>query len=141
MSEIKMPEAIHHSRQHQQQDLGETIYLYLSEGAGPGAATMLGTIFNADDFPCEEDVEDVEIGCIAFADKVVRSFNCHDALLAACQALDAFEEHAFNCADCEEIGPGNCKEGGTLWTKAHLLNSAALHKAKPKPEEKTDAIS
>jgi hypothetical protein len=133
MSEIKIPEALHHSHQVQQMDLGETVYLF----AGPVDTRMsVGEIYNFDDLPCleEEVCEDFEMIAIATADKIVLAYNSHDTLLAACEALDAFEGHTANCGDCDEWGPGNCKEGQSLYSKACDLNGAALDKAKPKGE-------
>jgi len=126
------PAALHHSHQYQQMDLGDTIILFAGEG--PGGHLAVGEIFNIDDFPCleEELVEDIEMVAVAIADKIVKSFNCHDALLTACKAYESFDEHASNCANCDEWGPGNCQEGGRIFSDAHRLIRAALDKAKPK---------
>lgn len=58
-------------------------------------------------------------------------------LLAACEALEAFDQHASNCANCDEWGPGNCAEGGRIFSAAHRLIRAALDKAKPKATGET----
>lgn len=81
----KIPTVIHHSAQHERQDLGETIYLYAGEG--PNANIMLGEIYNAEDFACLSDEEKMDETAKAIADKVVRAYNCHDLLVAALQEL------------------------------------------------------
>jgi hypothetical protein len=138
---LAIPQAIHHSGQFQQPDLGDTVYLF--DGEGPGAETILGEIYNAEDFPCleEERTEEIEEIALAFADKLVLSYKCHDALLTACKAYEAFDEHASNCANCDEWGPGNCQEGARIYSDAHRLNRAALDKAKPKTKGGSDASS
>lgn len=85
---IEIPTAIHHSHQSQQMDLGETIYLFKGEGPD-GPRSEVGEIYNAEEFPCLEDeqYEDFEAMAIAFANKVVRAYNCHDDLLAALETL------------------------------------------------------
>jgi hypothetical protein len=135
------PAALHHSHQYQQMDLGDTIILYAGEG--PGGHLAVGEIFNIDDFPCLEEnlVEDVEIVAVAIADKIVRSFNCHDALLSACEAHNAFDKHTSDCANCEEFGPGDCGEGAQLFTEAYRLSRLAVDNAKPKAKGGTDASS
>lgn len=81
MNKTEIPKAIHHSHQFQQMDLGETIWLYAGEE--PGHETILGEIYNADNFPCE----DAEAAAKAFADKIVRAYNCHDDLLDALKRI------------------------------------------------------
>jgi hypothetical protein len=84
--EIKIPQAIHHSHQRHQMDLGETIYLWSDD---PGAHQIVGEIYNFDDLPdlAEKDCEDVEMTAIAIADKVVRAYNTHDDLLLALKSI------------------------------------------------------
>jgi hypothetical protein len=124
MSEIKIPEAIHHSHQFQQQDLGETIQLI--EGKGPGEVVALGEIYSAYDFPCvgDERVEEVEAIAIATADKIVRAYNCHDELVAK------LEETAKVIAEWPTL-----HEGGD-YLHGWILNSIRDVLAKAKPEAK-----
>ena len=139
MSEIKMPESLHHSHQRQQQDLGEPIYLF----AGVDPRITVGEIYNCYGLPCleEEQYEDFEIIAIATADKIVRAYNSHDALLAACEVHNAFDKHTSDCANCEEFGPGNCGEGAKLFTEAYRLSRLAVDKAKPKAKGEPNATS
>ena len=134
MSEIKMPEAIHHSRQFHQADLGETIYLRAGERpSGEVVELMLGAIYNADDLPCIEEVEDVEIAAIAFADKVVRAFNEYgrpvDLLLYCpnCGAQHIDEAKPDVCETCGNPGPECACSTFTAWLnpphKSHRCNS------------------
>jgi hypothetical protein len=104
-------------------DLGDTVILYAGEG--PGGQLAVGEIYNIDDFPCveENECEAVEIFAVEIADKIVRSYKCHDALLAALK-----EEHGWD-------DPLHITAQPNCW------KCAAITKAEPKPKEKTDAIS
>jgi hypothetical protein len=126
---IEIPQAIHHSAEIPEHGIGDTIFLF--DGKGPGGKT-LGTIWNAEDFGFPRQTEEINKMVVEFADKVVRTYNSHDALLAACEAHDTFDKHTSDCGNCEEFGPGNCEEGGKLLTEAYRLSRAALDKIKPK---------
>lgn len=132
--EFKIPKSIHHSRQFQQMDLGETIYLWTGDHDAQWsnrANQIVGEIYNFDDLPglAEKDCEDVEMTAIAIADKVVRAY---DGLLAACNAAleydAAIQRHAAK---------------GTQWVQGDDLDALykkwlnACRAAKDKAEEKT----
>lgn len=80
----EVPTTIHHSHQVQQMDLGETIYLCRDQEARAGR--ILGAVYNWDD-TLAGDPEEFEIAAIAFADKLVRAYNCHDELLATLKGI------------------------------------------------------
>src|SRR5262249_93486 len=110
---IEIPKSIRHSHEFQQQDLGETLYLFSGEEE---ALISLGAIYNFDDFPDleEEECEEIEQAAIAIADKIVRAYNSHDALLAALK-----EEHGWDdplhtaaqpdCWKCSAIAKAEAK--------------------------------
>jgi hypothetical protein len=50
-------------------------------------------------------------------------------LMQAAEAFETFNNHAFDCGNCEEWGPGNCEEGGRLFSAAFRLNEIALKAA------------
>jgi len=104
MSDIKIPESIHHSAQYQQQDLGDTIFLF--EGEGPGGTTA-GTIFNAEEFGFPAQTEEIDATAKAFADKVVRAYNAHDALL---EALEECERELATAISLLPVGFCNHKD-------------------------------
>jgi hypothetical protein len=132
MSEaIKMPEAIHHSHQHQQQDLSETIFLF--DGEGPGQGKTLGTVWNAEDFGFPEQTEEIEIAAKAFADKIVRAYNCHDDLVDALQELGDWLAYGLEKPDGAKPTAEDLRRCQQVAEKAR----AALDKAKGR----SDAIS
>jgi hypothetical protein len=132
---IEIPKAIHHSHQFMQMDLGEPLYLFAGEG--PESETMLGEIYNADNFPCLEDaqVEDFEMITVAFADKMVRAYNCHDALIDALQSLvDVAPSEGHRCLYCDisVYGVNDTAEHSPDCELAKAQD--ILDKAKPKGE-------
>lgn len=129
MSEIKIPAAIRHSHQRQQMDLGETILI--SEGETPDRGGILGTIWNAEDFGFPAKTEKIDAMARAFADKLVRAYNCHDLLIAALQELGDWLAYGLEKPDGAiptEDDERRCRE---VASKARY----ALAKAKGEPDE------
>jgi len=108
---IKIPESIHFCAE--DYNPGETIVLLTGE---PGAISVVGTVYNFDDFPCleEEQAEECHKAARAIAEKITRSYNSHDDLAAACEQIIKGWGH---------------QDGVSLAVK---LARAALDKAKPK---------
>lgn len=100
-------------------DLGESVVLLTADGKDINESDMLGEIYNFDDYLWLEEnaCEGADKRAKEFADKVVRSYNSHDDLLAALEA-----NHKWH----QEYDDSGTYEGSELFDK----NTQAIAKAK-----------
>lgn len=101
MSEpIKIPQSLHVFTE--DCEPGDTIVLF--ERDKDGGYAEVGHVFNAEDFPCleEEQLQEAHEVAVAIAEKIVRSYNSFDDLVAALQGfLDVAPSEGNRCLYCD----------------------------------------